>query len=128
LKITIEVIEHHEQRYDTCGDWELDVPNKILNVKVSDLGNWRYNFLVGFHEMIEAALCMEREITTAQVDAFDMQYEEGRDYLDNSEPGDHPDAPYRKEHFFATSLERLMAAELDVDWFKYEEEINKLEY
>lgn len=127
MEITVEVIDHHEQRYDTCGDWELDVPNKKLRIRVSNLGNWRYNFLVAFHEMIEAILCMDRNITTEMVDQFDIDYEAKRSLEDESEPGDHPDAPYRKEHFFATSLERLMAGELKVDWAKYENEINNLE-
>lgn len=37
-----------------------------------------------------------------------------------------PNAPYRKEHFFATSLERLFSAELDVDWQEYERFVDAL--
>ena len=35
-------------------------------------------------------------------------------------------APYRKEHFFATNLERLLAAELKVDWFEYDRYVDAL--
>lgn len=128
MNIEIEIIDHHEQRYDTVGDWDLNFETKTLKLRISNLGNWRYNFLVTLHEMCEAALCLDREITTEVVDQFDLQFEENRDVGNIDEPGDDPKAPYRKEHFFATNLERLMAAELRVDWAKYEEEINNLEY
>jgi hypothetical protein len=81
---------------------------------------------VALHELIEVTLCEERGITCEQVDAFDKAYERTRPKGDESEPGDSPDAPYRKEHFFSTSIERLMAAELGVDWAKYDEAIYKL--
>lgn len=128
MDITIVVIPHHNQRYDTCGDWMFDTEHKRLDIKISELDNWRFEFLVSFHEMIEAILCLHREITTEQVDRFDFNYEHRRSVGDESEPGDDPTAPYYHEHFFATSLERLMAAELGVDWIEYEKKINELEY
>lgn len=127
MKITIEVIDHHEQRYPTVGDWVLNTDKQEFLIYVSNLGNWRMNFLIAFHEMVEAALCMDRGITVEDVDKFDQEFERNRDVDNLSEPGDAPDAPYYKEHFFATSLERLLAAELDVDWVEYENEINKLD-
>jgi hypothetical protein len=36
-----------------------------------------------------------------------------------SEPGDDPRAPYYREHQFASGMERLMAAELGIDWQQY---------
>lgn len=36
------------------------------------------------------------------------------------EPGDDARAPYQREQFFATNLERLLAAELGVEWFAYD--------
>lgn len=126
MKITMEVIPHNDQRYETVGDWTVDISNRNINIKVSELDNWKMEFLIAFHELIEVILCLDRGIKTEDVDKFDMAYENTRSVGDKTEPGDHPDAPYRKEHFFAMSLERLMAAELGVDWQKYEEEIDKL--
>lgn len=126
MKITIEVIPHSEQRYETCGDWVINRDTREITIRVSELDNWKYELLVGLHEMVEVMLCFDREISAEEVDKFDMEYELNRDLSDFSEPGDHPDAPYRKEHFFATSIERLMAAELKVDWQKYEQEIERL--
>lgn len=126
MKIVIETIPHHEQRYDTCGDWVVDKENKIIQIRVSELTDWKHEFLVGFHELMEVVLCLDRGITTEAVDKFDFAYEANRSVEDISEPGDHPDAPYRKEHFFATSLERLMATELKVDWQKYDDDVFSL--
>lgn len=128
MKITIEVIEHQKQRYNTCGDWQVDLEKKEFKILVSNLGDWHYNFLVAFHELVEAVLCFDRGITTEEVDKFDKEFEAKRDIGDTDEPGDNPEAPYWDEHFFATSLERLMCREMELDWQDYEEAINNLEY
>lgn len=91
----------------------------------SEIGD-KFALLVALHELIEVTLCEERGITCEQVDTFDKSFELHRPAGNEDEPGDDPAAPYQKEHFFATSLERLMAAELGVDWKKYDEAIMKL--
>jgi hypothetical protein len=118
MKIEIKTIPHEKQRYETVGDWQI-LPDGSLKIAVSEMGNDDYAFLVAIHEAIEVWLCKKRGITTEQVDTFDIVFEQNRADDDDSEPGDHPDAPYRKEHFFATSIERLLAAELGVDWETY---------
>ena len=118
MTINIFVIPHANQRYDTVGDWMFDSGN--LTIYVSDMNNPDYEFLVARHEMDEAFLCLKRGITGKEVDAFDMAF------TGTGEPGDSPDAPYRKEHFFATTQERTMAAELDVDWEEYDKTIEAL--
>ena len=72
-------------------------------------------------------------------DAFDIAFEKEREALINAggtaeqhadivaaEPGDDRAAPYHKEHCFATGIERLMAAELDVAWHPYNKEVTNL--
>lgn len=125
MNINIKTIPHNEQRYETVGDWWFD-ENGDLQIRVSDVGNPKYEFLVAYHELAEVMLCKDRGITTEEVDTFDKNFEANRPEGNEDEPGDDPNAPYRKEHFFATSLERLVAAELNVDWNKYDETINKL--
>jgi hypothetical protein len=39
-------------------------------------------------------------------------------------PGDDPRAPYHKQHVFAENIERLLAAELGVDWSAYDKEVS----
>jgi hypothetical protein len=120
LTITISTIPHKNQRYDTVGDWQFI--DDILVVRVSDLGDWRMEYLVADHEVREALLCRHRGITEKQVDEFDFAWK------GEGELGDDLLCPCRKEHFFATSIERLTAAELGVDWAEYEAEIDSLEW
>lgn len=124
MKIQIETIPHAQHRYSTCGDWfEKD---GVLHIKVSEELPEKEAVLVALHELIEVTLCKDRGITEKQVDDFDMEFEKNRPEGDESEPGDHPDAPYRKEHFFATNIERLVGAELGVDWETYADHIEAL--
>lgn len=127
MKIQIETIPHGKQRYPTVGDWY--ERNGILHIRVSEELPPDEALLVAIHELVEVSLCKQRGITEEAVDAFDMRFEEERTagkHEPDEEPGDHPDAPYRKEHFFATNVERLMAAELGVDWETYADHIEAL--
>lgn len=124
MRIIIETIPHKRQRYETCGDWYFR--KGVLHIKVSKMSDWRREMLVAVHELVEVLLCKDRGITTAEVDAFDKAFEKARAPGNEDEPGDDPKALYRKEHFFATNIERLLSAELRVDWAKYDKEINGL--
>ena len=125
MNITIKTIPHNAQRYDTCGDWWFDEAGD-LEIRVSDMGNWKYEALVAFHELAEVLLCKDRGITTEMVDAFDMAFEAKREVGNVDEPGDDPACPCRKEHFFATTVERALSAELGVDWSAYDEVVVSL--
>jgi hypothetical protein len=125
MNIHLRTIPHSEQRYETPGDWE-NLPNGLLRISVSDMGNEDYAFLVAIHEAVEVWLCNKRGITDEAVSAFDIEYEKNRPEGDESEPGDHPDAPYNKEHFFATNIERMIALELGVDWELYAQKVMSL--
>lgn len=127
-RISIESIPHDKQRYPTVGDW-ITHENGDLDIKVSEMSDPRFELLVGIHELIEVSLCRHRKISQAEVDAFDLKFEKEREagkHSPTEEPGDNPLAPYQKEHFFATNLERLIAAELGVDWGVYEREVESL--
>lgn len=123
-RIQIEVINHKDHRYPTCGDWfERD---GVLHIRVSKLSNWRYEFLIAVHELIEVMLCRHDGVTEKQVDRFDIAYEKRRKKGDDSEPGDSPRAPYVKHHCLATGFERILAALLGVKWAVYERELYRL--
>ncbi|HEY1250783.1 MAG TPA: hypothetical protein VGH97_06310 [Thermoanaerobaculia bacterium] len=125
MRIEIQTIPHGEQRYPTVGDyWDGD---DALQVRVSEMHDWRYVILVAVHEIVEAMLARYRGISESAIGAFDQAFEKKREQgLVRGEPGDAPDAPYRREHFFATNLERLLAAELGVDWEIYEGYVDSL--
>ena len=122
MDIIIKNIEHKDQPYDTAGDWRFD-SNDDLIINVSDTGNWKYNALIALHELVEVLLCKDRGITTEEVDAFDIAFEEKRGQGNMDEPGDDRKAPYFKEHQVATIVERLIANELKVDWDTYDTEV-----
>ena len=123
-KITIEVIPHSQQRYETAGDWQWDGEN--LSIKVSDMGDWRYNAAVAVHELVEVLLCKNDGVAQEAVDKFDIEFEKNRTAGDMSEPGDDPTAPYHRQHCFATSVERMLIAALGIPWKQYDDAVNAL--
>ena len=126
MTINIQTIPHDQQRYPTVGDyWE--EPDGVEQVRVSELSDWRYEALVAVHELVELLLARHRAISEQAISEFDVAFERDREHgRVLGEPGDDPRAPYRREHFFATNLERLLAAELEVDWFAYESLVDGL--
>lgn len=123
----INTIRHDRHPYPTVGNWWTDswTPHR-WQIRVSRLGDWRYEFLVAIHELVEMALCKSRGISERAVTDYDLKFAKahpgGRD-----EPGDGVGAPYRAEHRSAENIERLVAQLLGVDWFAYEAAIDRLE-
>jgi hypothetical protein len=130
LDIRIVTIRHKDQRYPTVGDWtfnRVSQGRKQLTIYVSDMQDMYKESLVAIHELVEVLLCSFRGITEEQVDNFDLEYEAKRTKDDlTSEPGDSILAPYHKEHFFATNIERLICAEMGIDWMEYEKTVYSL--
>lgn len=126
MKIEITTIPHDQQRYPTCGDWQF--VDGTLQIRVSDMNDDRYEFLVGIHEAIEAFLALNRlgAAVEKSLDDFDMQYEKDRKDGDTSEPGDDIRCPVYVEHQIATGIERILAAQLGVDWNTYDQGVNDL--
>ena len=125
MNVVIHTIPHEQQRYPTVGDW-LWQPNGDLTIKVSELGDWRMEMLVAIHELVEVLKCRHDGIMQSDVDRFDMEFEKNRKPDDDSEPGDSPLAPYKKQHCLATGIERIMASELGLDWKEYDDKIMSL--
>ena len=115
----IAQVPHKKQRYETVGDW---IPGKPAEIRVSRMKDQRYVFLVALHEMIEYELCKMHGITDREVVTFDVNFEAERRlnlHPIDAEPGDHPKAPYRSEHEFATMIEMMVAQKLGVSWSDY---------
>jgi hypothetical protein len=125
MKIVIESIPHSQQAYETAGNYWRD-DDGTLQIRVSQMRDDRYMLLVAIHELIEQTLCDRNGIGNEEIDSFDMAYEANRAQGDESEPGDDFNAPYYKQHQFATGFERILAAEMAVDWLEYERCINAL--
>lgn len=132
LNLTAKTIAHSSQRYDTCGDYfyKVNKKNKVISIefRISNLGNWKYEALIFLHEFIEFILIVNASIPLEVIDAFDKQFENFRKPGDNSEPGNSLECPYRKQHRFATKVERMTALLLGVRWEEYEKAISLLDY
>lgn len=130
MKVTIETIPHSQQEYETIGDWKWTKTRNgsedLLWIGVSELGDWRKEMAVAVHELVEALLCRQAEISTQAVDQFDLNYENARTVSDDSEPGDDPTAPYRDQHCYATAVERMLIPLFGLSWKEYEDAINAL--
>jgi hypothetical protein len=124
LKIDIRTIQDSEQRYNTVADYRADGDREI--VSVSDMGDWRYEMLTAIHELVELSLCKHRGIGDDVIDSYDLEFNQGRVEGDMSEPGDREDAPYHKEHAFASFVEKELAQELGVDWEAYSKASDRL--
>lgn len=127
--VLIKVIPHQSQRYETVGDWWFDETD-ILQIRVSEMGDWRYEHLVAFHEYAEALICFHKGIDEKIISDFDKGFEEIRlkhpGIMGDMEPGDMSTAPYHKQHKRASHLESMLAQSLDVVWKVYNAAVNKL--
>ena len=116
--LNAKTIPHKEHRYPTTGDyWE---EGGVGQIRVSEMESEDYEFLIMIHELVEGHLCKKRGVAVETVRAWDMAYQ------GDGEPGSAAGSPYKKEHFFAEAVERMVASALRVDWDNYEEAINKL--
>jgi ASC-1-like (ASCH) protein len=128
FNVLIKTIPHKNQRYETVGDWVISKGGKIT-IKVSDMNNYNYCALVAIHELIETLLCKNRGVKEVDVSRFDKQFEKDRAkglHSLTEEPGDSPLAPYRLEHRFSTKLEKILCAELGLEWDKYSDTVENL--
>jgi len=121
MNICIKVIPESEQRKEVNGcDWFWDEEGN-LQVRISPMSDWRYEVLLGIHEAVEAIMCKHNGVSQQSVDVFDQEYDKTHTFDLNA--GDDPAAPYKKEHTFATAIERVLAGVLNVDWLAYDTEL-----
>lgn len=136
MQIDIQTIPHDKQRYNTVGDWWFDIAvtgdhQEILHIRVSKMGDWRYEQAVALHEQYEALLCYNDGIDGSVVDKFDLKFEDSFNAgmitsKTIEEPGDHPEAPYYKQHAKALAVEHMFLADTDVVRYLYNEAMDEL--
>lgn len=128
LNLAITSLPHKLQRYDTVGDYE-EVEG-VTFFRISQTTDRREMLLIMIHEVVEWALCQVKGISNDQIDKFDLNWKRENlplgvvDYV--MEPGDDPNAPYYKLHQITTGIERILAAEMGVDWPTYERHLEEL--
>jgi hypothetical protein len=123
MNINIKVIPESEQRETVNGaDWFFDDQGD-LQVRVSPMSDWRYEVALAFHEAFEACLCKNNGVTQKSVDDFDMAYDLAHPDQPDINAGDEPDAPYVREHNYATIVDRLFIGACGLFWKKYDDEL-----
>lgn len=127
MDIHIKTVPHKEQRYNTVGDYWIE--DGVIQIRVSEMGNEDYEFLTLDHEIHEIYLCLKRGIKFEDIDKFDMDFEKDRElglYSFNDEPGDYKEAPYHREHQFASMIEEIVSSELSIDFKDYTDRVIKM--
>jgi hypothetical protein len=138
MKLNIEIIPHHEQRYETVGDWWLDREG-VLQVRISRLSMHRYEILVLIHELVEIFIEWHRRTQrglddtksllelTSETDEFDILYEKRRKRGDKeSEPGCETECPVYNGHMAASAIEHVAALIFGINYNDYANEIANL--
>lgn len=128
MKITIDFIEHNDQRYNTVGDWTI-TDSGDLEIRVSKLGTVSRpsiaEYLIAIHELVEAVFCTLNGVTPKMVDNWDLGDRwEARGF---SEPGADVLAPYHNEHMLAEIVERMLAQFYGLEWRTYGQMVERAE-
>lgn len=121
MNISIQVVDPSVMRPEVDGvDWFWE-SNGDLRVQVAPMSDWRREFLLAIHETVEAVMCKHNGVSQESVDKFDQEYD--KTHSTDCNAGDDPAAPYVREHCFATAIERILCAELEVNWESYDKEL-----
>lgn len=126
MNITATIVQRDQHRPEVDGvDWFWDESGNLV-VKVSPIGDWRDEFLLMVHEIIEAGICKHLGVSQQAVDAFDKAYDDAHPDEPDLNAGDDPLAPYDRAHTMATACERAIAFALDVQWGEYDKRLASL--
>jgi hypothetical protein len=130
MEIHIKTVPHENQAYSTAGNYWYDEEG-ILQVRVSNMNNKKFEFLVALHELVEQFITENHdpEITEQEITNFDLYYEERRKQglvPENSEPGFDEHAPYRNQHCISQGVEMIVAGIIGVDWMEYDRTVMSL--
>lgn len=116
-RIEAHSVAHKDQRYDTCGDYQLTDYGRGMVFTISRTGDWRSDAAVFLHEFVEAMMCDHLGVTVADVDAWDFAHAESED------PGALAGCPYGVAHHSAEILEKQFCKKLGLTWEQHEENV-----
>ena len=116
----IRTIDHDKERYDTAGDYWLE--DGKTQIRVSNMNNEDYQFLLITHELIEEHLTRRRGISEESITAWDLNH------IDHPDPGSIEGCPYFAEHAFATFIEKLVCHKLGIKWNDYDKSFELLHW
>ena len=115
--IEAQTIPINDMPYLTVGNYWSDAAG--LHFRVAEMDRPEYEQLVHIHEFTEKFLCDHDGVSNDEIDAFDIQFEKDREaglHGQDDEPGDDPRAPYHRQHCYATAVERMLCAAMNISW------------
>ncbi len=123
FNMIVLTVPDNQQPYKTPGSYFWNEKGQLV-IKVSEMNNWKYSYLVAIHEIVESQLCIEHGIPLTAIDSFDRQWH----YIPGSsieEPGADPRAPYHKEHMKSLEIEENMCKALGEQWIPYNKKMEE---
>ena len=126
MKINIETIPHGDQRYPTVGDY-WDDENGVMQVRVSDMKDWRYEALVIIHELVEMFLTKHRGIRRTRDQRFRHQIRTvARGTARLRRAGRSPARALSQRTFFRDQPGAAFLFRTGLDWFAYDRDVDAL--
>lgn len=124
-QIVIKFVNDAHKRIGEPVDWWFD--KNGLQVRINDMGDWRYNFLCGRHEMDEAILCAIKfgfGMATKTVDDYCKRRDVAE--CDPDSLSGYPGSPHQQQHNDALLSEWVMSRFMGVDWEEYGKAFDKI--
>jgi hypothetical protein len=110
----------------TGADWWFDASGDI-QVRVEKLETKARTYSLLIHEVVEAVICKLTDVSVADVDRFDRQFEIENPDNHGIEAGDAPKCPYGEAHMIATACERMVGVHLGIgktdSWSDYDKDL-----
>lgn len=117
LNITIATIPQKEQDYDTLGDYKGHARRRFI--EVSELGDWRWEFLIALHELCEQNMQIALDISEESIVSWDKNHPESDD------PGSIPGCPYQDIHLMSESIEKMVCEKSGWSWEEYNKALDE---
>jgi hypothetical protein len=111
LNISITTVPQNQMDYATVGDYKGHKRRRFI--EVAELKDWRWEFLIGYHELIEQNLQISLGISEESIVAWDLAHP------DSDDPGNLPGCPYGDIHKFAEHAEKDMCIKCGWSWEEY---------
>lgn len=111
LNINITTIPQRCMDYDTLGDYKGHMRRRFI--EIAELNDPRWEFLIGYHEMIEQQLALALGISEESIMVWD------KEHPDADDPGSLPDCPYGTIHLFAERHEKELCEACGWSWEEY---------
>lgn len=127
IKTIIESVPLKLQRFITLGDYYFK--KGVRYFRITKTKNDLYDDIIFLHEFVEEITTRAKGIKEKEIMKHDLWFEgevKKGNFPDDAEPGEHKNAPYRRQHLFAEKIERMVIKELNIDWKEYSDYLNKL--